>query len=132
MKMSLMMTATAIALIAPMATADTVDDVIASLTAEGFERIHVSPDTDVITVVALKDGVRYDVSYDATSGEVLTQESYEVTEDDADDAPERRSRSTSTSTDTSTDTNTSTDAVSSDRRGPPRRGPRDKDTTADE
>jgi hypothetical protein len=82
MKKNLMLTAFAIAMSATMATADTVDDVIAALTADGYERIHVRPASDVIRVVALKDGVRLDVAYDATSGAVLSEETREARADD--------------------------------------------------
>jgi hypothetical protein len=82
MKKNLMLTAAAIAISATMATADTVDDVIATLTADGYVHIHVRPASDVIRVVAMKDGVRLDVAYDATSGAVLSEETREARAED--------------------------------------------------
>ena len=134
MKKQLMLTAAAIAFTATMATADTIDNIVAALTAEGYERIHIRPGTDAIRVAAIKDGVRLDVAYDADTGAVLSERSRAARADDdegngrlraaADDGERRPPRGPRPQ-------NADDEGRDDDHRGPPPRGPRPEGAESD-
>ena len=75
MKTFLLSTTAALALIASAGHAQSVaDQVIQQLQAQGYDRIEVTNSPNQVKIEAIANGVKFEAIYDATTGELLSDE----------------------------------------------------------